>query len=747
MASLAPQTLHLVPPVQTEDTHHAPEGDQGAGRGFNFRYILAVVRSNLKLILLIFVTIALLSVAITFATTPRYQASGDIQVNNTGGRFLKNQADAEESEAGSGNTFDTDRFLRTQVDVLKSRGIAERVAKKLNLVNSETFFASQGKKDALTKLNEAQRQNEVIRLLDKHLDVMLPKDSRLIKITYESNDAQFSADLVNTYISEFIQFNLEKRFDSSRYAREFLANQLVEVKGKLEESERNLNAYARSAGLIRMNVAPAGQALNTQLAAQQSGSVTTSSLVQLNNAANDAKARRIAAEARWNAINSTSKFSATEVMGNQGIQQLLNQRATVAATLEQDRARHLPDYPSVRAGEAQLASIDRQLDTNVKAIRNAVKAEYDAARQAEEELKAQVAGLKTQTLDEQDSTVRYGLLAREVDTNREVYDGLLQRYKELNASAGITVSNIIVIDRASVPLKPSSPDVGKNLLIGFVLAITVTALVIAAKDQLDDSVHIPEDVEAKLGMPLLGMVPKTSNLEPLELLSDPKSALSEAFNSMRSSLMFSTQNGMPRSMAITSAQPGEGKSTTSLALAIALARMGKKVLLIDADLRRPSLHRRVDFDNEVGLVTLLTSDKSIADVAQQHNVAGLSVVTSGPIPPSPTELLSGVRIREVLKIAREQFDVVLFDSPPVLGLADAPMLATLVEGVIFVAEADRSRYGALRGALSRLHAVNPVVLGGVLTKFDALKTGNRYTSYYGYDNYHYQYGYQADVRK
>jgi uncharacterized protein involved in exopolysaccharide biosynthesis len=272
--------------------------------GMSARYLFAVVRGNQRLIAIIFLSIFALSLLVTMLMTPRYQAASNIQVNNSGSRFMKDLDDDEGSTVS--NALDTDRFLKTQVDVLKSRGMAERVVKKLNLVRNQAFFASQDKGKSLAKYTDFEANDMAIRLLTKNLGVVLPKDSRIVQVSYESNSPEMSALIANTYVSEFIQFNLQRKFESSSYAREFLADQLVEVKQKLEQSERDLNAYARDAGLIRMNVAPAGATQNNNgMAAQQSGSVTTSSLVQVNQAANEAKSRRILAESRWHAINSS----------------------------------------------------------------------------------------------------------------------------------------------------------------------------------------------------------------------------------------------------------------------------------------------------------------------------------------------------------------------------------------------------------------------------------------------------------
>jgi capsular exopolysaccharide synthesis family protein len=721
--------------------HPHEEGSMGAPQegGLSFRYIVAAVRSNLTLIGFILLAVLAITVVVTLLQTPRFKAESAIQINNTSNRVLKEQ-DSDQSDESTSST-DTDRFLKTQVGVLQSNALALRVAQRLNLMTSQRFFASQGRKLPDSTMTEPERRALILKLIEKNLDIVLPHDSRIITISYESADPTVSADVANAFASEFIQLNLKRKFDSSSYARDFLIGQLEQTKQKLQESEKALNAYNRQTGIIRTS---AGGGNDDKVTNSTSQSVTTASLLQLNQAANEAKGRRIAAEARWQSVNSGGLLSTTEVMSNAGVGQLLAQRSTIESALEDDRARHLADYPSVKSKEKALAAINAQITISATNIRNGIRSEYMAASQAERQLVQQVDEAKAATLNEQDDTVQYGLLAREVDTNRQVYDGLLQRYKELNAAAGITISNTSIIDVADAPLKPTSPNIWRNLATGIAAGLALAVISVAIKDQFDDSIRIPEDLETKLGLALLGVVPRVRNGDPAEMMADPKSSVSEAYNSLRGALIYSTPDGLPQTMLVTSAQASEGKSTTTYAIAVGFARMGKKVVLLDADLRRPTLHRSIDYDNVQGLSTLLTSSDSLASVLKPTAYPNLSIVPSGPVPSSPTELISGIRMREVLTEASNTHDVVLIDSPPVLGLADAPMMAAIVDGVIFVVEADRSRHGSLKAALRRLRAVRRNILGGVLTKFDPLRSANRYSSYYGYEYYQYSYKPEED---
>ncbi|WDF72853.1 GumC family protein [Novosphingobium sp. KACC 22771] len=715
-----------------------PENPFGqTGGGLNFRYIFAMLRANLTLVSSLFFGSILVSLAATLLQTPIYTARGTIQINSGANRVLSKDNDESQGEDASAMQ-DADRYLKTQVDILKSRSLALRVVDALKLVDNPTFFTSMRGKPPRAGSTRNQASLLAASLLMKSLDVTIPRDSRIATIAVESADPTLSAKIANAYASEFIQSNLQRKFESSGYAREFLARQLVQVKDKFEQSERTLNDYARSAGLIHSGSTSAGTGGQP---AMQGTSVIGASLSQFNQSANDAKARRIAAESRWRAINAGPLLNASEVVTNAAVSSLLTQRATALAALEEERARHLDGYPTVAAKQAQVQALNSQIQTLANNVRNAIRLEYEAALKSEIELNSQVDRLKADTLNEQDRSVQYNLLQHEVETNRQVYDGLLQRYKELNASAGISTSNISVIDIAQIPTRPSSPDVLRNLLYGFAASIVLTTTILLIKEQFDDSVRIPEDIESKLAIPLLGVIPVSNGDSPTMDLDDPKSQISEAYNSLRGSLLFATPKGLPQLIMVTSAQPAEGKSTSSYALARTLARMDKKVLLVDADLRRPSQHRYIDYDNQKGLSDVLTTRTSMAELAQQAQQSTLSLLTSGPIPPSPTELLSSLRFREALEEAKSVYDVIIIDSPPVLGLADAPMIAAIVEGVVFMVESDRSRHGALKTSLRRLRAVHPNILGGVLTKFDPLKSGSRYSSYYGYEYYQYQYSY------
>lgn len=497
-------------------THHDPghvhfdaADDHGlfgpARTSFDIRYIVAAIRSNVWLIAAIIAAALAIALVATLLQTPRYTAASTIQINDQTGRVMGAQED--NGDVNESNNWDTDRFLKTQTEILKSRGLALRVAQSMKLVGNPVFNQAQGVPETAPGMSAEAQRNLAVGLLRGGLQIELPRDSRIVSIQFESTDPQLAAQVANAYASEFIQSNLQRKFDSSAYARTFLSQQLDEAKIKLEASERALNAYSRDAGLIRTQSSDTGGDSKAEIG--NGGSVTTSSLLQLNAAANEATARRIQAEERWRAVSSVALLSSSEVISNNAVSTLISQRAQVKAALDEDRARHLEDYPSVRARQSELAALDSQIQAAAGNVRNAVRGEYQSALAAERQLIAQVGKLKNETLGEQDKNVQYGLLSREAETNRQLYDGLLERYKTLNAVAGVSLSNVNVIDKAEPPGGPSSPNLFKNLLMGLILGVGLAALTVFAKDQFDDSIRVPEDVEAKLGLPLLGVIPRT----------------------------------------------------------------------------------------------------------------------------------------------------------------------------------------------------------------------------------------------
>lgn len=712
-----------VAPDAKDVSQPAPQQSAPASATVDVRALYQILRRNAVIILGVLALTIAMGLLVTLLTEPTYKATASIEIDQESQRILASQ------DVQTSSYADADRFLQTQTEVLLSRAMGLRVAQALDLVGNSTFFAQMGEEAPASfgsSTRTAEQRRATVGLLLRNLEVTLPQDSRVADITFYSPDAALAARIANAYASQFIRYNLERKFQTSDYARSFLSKQLAATKGRLEASERALNNYARQAGIIKTGDTAASQ------------SILTSSLVQMNQAANNAEADRIQAEEKWKSAARTPLMSIPEVLSNSAVQNLLQQRAQREAELSNLLALHREEYPTVKNLRAQVSELDEQIATLANSIKTSIRDRYVAAREQEGSIKTQVNALKGESLAEQDRGVQYNILAREADTNRTLYEGLLQRYKEVSAESGITSNNISVIDQAQTPSAPSSPNLILNLAIAVLGGLAIAAGLVFIREQVDDVVREPTDVESKLGLPLLGVVPRVGADEiPEEQLRLPRSTLSEAYHALRTSLMHSTPTGLPRTMVVTSSRASEGKSTTSFALAFDLARLGLKVALIDTDLRRPSLHRTLKVKNEVGLSTLLTHNCTLEDAMRPvgEEDAPIRFVSAGPIPPSPTELLASRGMTELLAQLSDQFDVVVLDGPPVLGLADAPILAVLADATLLVVEANNGSRGATKSAIRRLQAAHANVLGAILTKFDPRKSSA--SSYYEYEYYHY----------
>ncbi|MHB8530557.1 MAG: GumC family protein [Caulobacteraceae bacterium] len=654
----------------------------------------------------------------TLLMAPVYTARTTLQIDREAAKVV-----SAGDVSANDNLIEGEEFFKTQYGLLRSRSLAIRVAEALGLTRDDAFILQMGKRprsrlaaiiEAGPEAVGATRRDQVLHLLQTHLGVVPDRGSRLVAVTFDSPDPRLSARVADAFAENFIGAALDRRYESSSYARDFLERRLAEVKSRLEDSERQLVAYAASQQIISLS--DGGQPNNPS----GQRSLAAADLEGLNTALSTARAARLQAEARWRQAQATPGMALSEILQNPTVQQISQQHAKLAAEYQDKLSIFKPDYPDMRQLKAQIDETQRQLDLEASDIKGSLKAQYESALADETALQRQVDGLKTNVLDLSKRSIQYTILQREVDTNRALYDGLLQRYKEVGVAGGVTANNISIVDRAEPPLLPSSPKPLLNLVIALLAGIGGGVALAFAREAFDQAIRTAADVEGKLGVPMLGAIPVLkAGIQPAEALADPRSPLSEAYQSLRSALQFSTIDGFPPAMVVTSPQPGDGKSTTAFALAASMANLGFRTLLLDADLRNPSLHKLIAADNRVGLSNLLTGAAVLQEVTQASAVANLFVVTSGPLPPNPAELLAGHRLRLLASEAGQVFDVLIFDGPPIMGLADAPMIAAAVTGCLVVIEPGRTGRTQARAALARLALASGHILGVALTKFNA----------------------------
>lgn len=676
---------------------------------------------------------ALLGVIVTLLMTPKYTASSTIEISREGDKVTSFQGVEQDVELAD------QEFYQTQYGLLKARALAGRVANDLRLVDNPEFFdmfdAANSDGDAFSLVSgrysaagRPARQRVAEKVLLENLSVEPTRLSRLVGISFTSPDPEFSAQIANAWVKNFIESNLERKVQSTAYGREVLQRQLAEYKSRLDQSQRQLVAYASNQQIINLPAQASGDGTTTQ-----ERSIVADDLASLNNALNIATADRIAAESRYRRAGSAG--SSSEALGNNAINTLRQRRAELAAEYQQLMVRFQPGYPAAQAIQSQIDQLDQSIAREEARVAGSVQAQYRQAVDREQALKQRVDALKGDFLDLRRRSIQYNIYQQEVDTNRALYDGLLQRFKEIGVAAGVGVNNVAVVDPAQVPERPSSPRLLVNLAIALLSGLGLGVLLALGLEQLDEAIGDPSEVERRLGLSLLGSVPKVKTGEsPREALLDRKSELVDAYLAVQTNLAFTTEHGVPRSLAVTSTRPAEGKSTTSLALSVILARGGKKVILIDGDMRSPSVHHFGGVDHDRGLSNYLAGDDDVEALTFVMPDFGFTAMSAGPIPPNAAELLTGGRLAQLLSKLLQTYDHVVIDCPPVMGLADAPLIASRVEGVVYAVESHGIRSTQVKTALARLAAANARIFGGVLTKFESRK------AHYGY-GYDYGYGY------
>lgn len=689
-----------------------------------------------RLIIGVLAAVVALALLVTLLATPVYRATTVLQLDKEGVRVIQVDGLQPGDERGLDPTF-----LQTQYELIKSRSLAERVANELNLDPKELErLADEGWLGRMLDLLKPKRKKqgaageagnspassrndfqEAVKFIAGSLSVEPIRNSRLVRINFDSTSPEFAARAANAIAEGYIAAGLERRFGASSYAKTYLEDQLRLTKAKLEDSERKLVEFAQKESLV--NTGEQGQSLAAQ------------NLTQLNAALATAQDQRIRAQARWQ--QASSGAMPPDMLSNSNVRALQQQKGQLQAQYQLKLQTFKPDYPEMLQLKSQIDELDRQIATELGGIRASVKAEYDAAVRQEQMLTGQIAALRTQALDVDGRSIQYNILKREVDTNRQLYDGLLQRYKEVGVAGDVRANNISIIDRAEVPTSRFKPSLTLNLAIGLLLGGVLGVLLAFLLEFLDDTLKTPEDIEQKLKLPVLGVIPKLGPKENVaEVAANPQSAFSEAYRSVRTALQFATDHGVPKTLLVTSSGPGEGKSTTALALARNLTQLGKRVLLVDADLRNPSLHKTLGLRPEFGLSNLLAGACAFNAAVQETGDERLQVILAGPLPPNPAELLSGSKLVSLLTVGGERYDHVILDGPPVLGLADAPILANAIDGTLLVVNSAKAKISAAQSALKRLLAARARVIGGLLTKYDARTAGYgygyRYDSYYAY---------------
>ncbi len=689
--------------------------DGGSAKSFDIGEYIRIILKWKSFVAAAIILSVLLAMLYSYMQTPLYSATSQLILQDST-QIVPKAGGAQPIVVNNG------QFLATQLGLIKSDAQAKRVVTRARLAQNPTY-ANQGS-------NAKDRTDQAASMVRSQLQVENVRDSRLIDITITSPSAANSANLANVYAEEFIAGNLERSFDSTSYAREFLEKQLETTRQKLEDSERQLVSYASNQRIIELGTDKEGNA---------SRSLDASNLVRLNDALADARIERISAAQNLRAGNLGIENSSEPA----SVVALRTQKAQLEAEYQQKSAIFLPDYPEMRALKEQIRSLERAIGGEQRSTKSSqsdgLRAAYRAAVEKENDLVGKVDSLKAELLKLRNRSIEYTILQRDVDTNRAVYDGLLQQYKAVGVSDGQGKNDVAIVDKAKIPGGPISPNIPLNLLMGLLTGMILGFGGAFLMEFIGDSINLPEEVQRKLKLSLLGVMPSSkSGARISEEASDPKSEIAEAAYSLRTALQFTTSHGAPKSLLLTSSRPAEGKSSVSFALSLAFARQGKKVLLVDADMRRPTFYPGLSSrEDAAGLSNVLTGQLNGDLPIRGTGIKNLSLMSAGPTVPNPADLLSTNAFAEMVQRALTKFDIVIADGPPVLGLADALLLSAQSEAVIMVVEASSIRRSQVLAALNRLRSTNAHIVGAVLNKF------NRNNAGYGY-GYNYEYSEPTD---
>ncbi len=677
----------------------------------------------------------------TYTTIPLYRAQARVQIEEE----QTAQADLTEPFMVSS---DPELYYQTQYRILQGRDLARRAARRLKLETIPEFNGRGPSQPALTLFLAAAKAKVLAPFQGNKVVVAEPSNaapadgsndvdngqvdsflgrvsvepvrgSRLVDVYFVAADPQVAARAVNVLAEEYVDQNLEYRLQNGDKTLEWLTQEVAKQQQVVQASERMLAEYRENQNALSL---------------EDRQNIIVARLNQVNDAAARARTTRIQKEAIYNQVAAAGDATNLSAVAASGFVQTLKARIV---ELERDRIRLSERYgerhPEIQKVNLQIADANRQLTAEVAKIVDGIKSEYEQALAEERQLASDLEGQKVQATDLNRKSIDYSVLQREAESNRDVYESLLQREKELRVTSNSRANNVRLLDRAEVPGGPFTPDTRRAWIMALLFGLGLGVAAAFVIDYLDDTVKTPEDISWRLRLHFLGLVPKVHG-ERHPLLSGPvPHDFGEAFRALRTALVATNTTDKTRIVAMTSTQPLEGKTTTAANMALALAIGGARVLLIDGDMRRPSLHRALRLPNDKGLAELLTGKARMREVVQRCGDPNLLVISAGQTPPNPSELLSSDRMKAFLQqLATGPFDWVVIDTPPVLAVTDAVILAPLVDMVTFVVGAEMTRWRLAERAIETLRAGNPKAIHAVLNRVDFDRNRYYYSRYYGH---------------
>ncbi|MGD9665618.1 MAG: GumC family protein, partial [Novosphingobium sp.] len=609
---------------------------------FDLNSLMGILFRQRYLITATIGAVLLLGLIVTLLTKPTYLATASVVVDPEPTNIVNGQ-DLQPALYGR----DMSTYLNTTADILKSRKMALQVIDALSpavhKALTEAYELDTRPDDISEKAWPTVKRNILASILKSSVRAEVPFDTRILTIGYSFGDPKIAAETANAYAENLMLDDVRRGQEANAYAIKYLRGQIDETRGKLQDAELAANAYARQNAIISERP------------------IATANLASVNTTYTEARARRVTAEQHWKAVAALPASQLPEIQQSDIVQPLLSERAKLSGELAQLRKRYDDNYPQIEEIKAQIATLDRQINKTSAEIKNSIRDAYLIAKRQEEGLKSELDRVARDSLDEQGRRVRFGLIERDASALRDQLEILLQRFNELSSAANIKTGTITIVDEATPPPAPVSPNFAKNMAVAFILAVGLAGGLAFLREMFDDRLYALDDVERKLGQRLLGQTPYVAADEIAEQVANPFSALMEAYASIHMAVDFALPDDHVV-LQVTSSQAGEGKSTTALTLARKFAQLGRRTLLVDADLRRPALAAMLGVPKpDKGLVDVIMGRTELADVLIEQGEDNLDIVPVGVVPGNPVEILSSRALSDFIARTRKEYGIVIFD--------------------------------------------------------------------------------------
>jgi capsular exopolysaccharide synthesis family protein len=696
---------------------------------------------------------ALLGVLVAVPQTPVYRAHGSVEILDLNENFLNLKQATPVAENGAATDWD----IQTEIKILQSESLKDRVIARLQKASppaaEEASDESSWRKALnLTDHKGATAYEQLLGKAAKSLKIHAAGQTRILEITADSTNRELAANFVNTLANEFIEQSLESRWRVNERTNNWLSRQLDDMRIKLERSEDSLQGYARSSGLVFTD---------------EKTNVSEEKLRQLQEELSKAEGERIAKQSVFELAQTSAADVLPDVLNDTGLQETQAKLTDLRQQAAELKTIYTPEHVKVKRVQAQISALEAVFDHDRNAIVNRIRTEYQESERKEKLLGAAYAAQTKLVTGEGEKAIQYNILKREVDTNRQIYEAMLQQLKESSIASAMRASNIRVLDPAKIPFSAFKPNPRQSGVLGLLAGLFLGTVFILMRDRMDRTIQQPGDSALYLNAPELGVIPsaaknpvrhtgikaesicrsasstKSNGSGRVELATwnQKPSLVADSFRSILISILLSGDGAAgPKSIVLTSGSPGEGKSTVTSNLAIALAEAGQRVLLIDADLRRPRQHEIFSVNNKRGVTTILRSEEQLLDIdavetlVRPTDVPGLYILTSGPPSASATNLLCGPLFPELLAYFRGEFETVLIDTPPMLQIPDARILGRLADGVILVIRAGQTTREAALAARRRFSQDGTNLIGTILNDWNAKHSPSGY--YGSHENYY-----------